>query len=46
MPLLKAPDEQMLICGMSMGYPQREAVINSYRTERLDAGAFTTFLRD
>ena len=46
MPLLRAPDEQMLICGMSMGYPQREAVINSYRTERLDAEAFTTFLRD
>jgi hypothetical protein len=46
MPLLRAPDEQMLICGMSLGYPQRDAVINSYRTERLDAEAFTTFLRD
>ena len=46
MPLLRAPDEQMLICGMSLGYPQRGAVINSYRTERLDAEAFTTFLRD
>lgn len=46
MPLLRAPDEQMLICGMSLGYPQRAAVINSYRTERLDAEAFTTFLRD
>ena len=46
MPLLKAPVEQMLICGMSMGYPQKEAVINSYRTERLDAKAFTTFVRD
>ena len=46
MPLLKAPVEQMLICGMSLGYPQRDAVINSYRTERLDAEAFTTFLRD
>ena len=46
MPLLRAPDEQMLICGMSLGYPQRDAVINSYRTERLDTEAFTTFLRD
>ena len=46
MPLLNAPDEQMLVCGMSLGYPQREAVINGYRTERLDAQSFTTFLQD
>jgi nitroreductase len=46
MPLLGAPDEQMLVCGMSLGYPLPEAVVNNYRTERLQAEAFTTFLSD
>ena len=46
MPLLGAPDEQMLVCGMSLGYPLSEAVINSYRTERIPVEAFTTFVTD
>ena len=44
MPLLGAPEEQMLVCGMSLGHPLGEALVNGYRTERLDAEAFTTFV--
>ena len=46
MPLLGAPKEQMLVCGMSLGYPLSDAVINSYRTERIAVEAFTTFVTD
>ena len=46
MPLLKAPAEQMLVCGMSVGYSLPEAVVNSYRTGRLAVGDFTTFLEN
>ena len=46
MPLLKAPAEQVLVCGMSVGYSLPEAVVNSYRTGRLAVGDFTTFLEN
>ena len=46
MPLLDAPEDQMMVCGMSLGYPQRDALINSYRTQRLEAGDFTRFVDD
>ena len=45
-PLLGAPEDQMMVCGMSLGYPQRDALINSYRTQRLEAGDFTRFVDD
>ena len=44
MPILGAPDEQMLVCGMSLGYADPDALVNSYRTERLDAAEFMTVL--
>lgn len=44
MPLLGAPDEQMLVCGMSLGYADPNALINTYRTPRLDARDFMTVL--
>jgi len=44
MPLLNAPDEQMLVCAISLGYAQPDALINSYRTGRLAVDEFTTFL--
>ncbi len=44
MPLLKAPEEQMLVCGMAMGYALADAPVNRFRTTRLDADAFTHFL--
>ena len=44
MPILGAPPEQMLVCGMSLGYADPDALINTYRTERLPSEAFTTRL--
>jgi nitroreductase len=45
MPLLNAPTEQMLVCGMSLGYAQPEAMINAYETGRLHVDEFTTFFK-
>jgi nitroreductase len=44
MSILGAPAEQMLVCGMSLGYADPDALINTYRTERLDAREFMTVL--
>ena len=41
---LGAPPEQMLICGMSLGYPDPSAIVNTYRTERMDLDEFVTYL--
>ena len=44
MPLLGAPEEQMLVCAMSLGYPVPDALINTFRTSRLSADSFTQFV--
>jgi hypothetical protein len=44
MPILEAPAEQMLVCGLSLGYADPNALVNTYRTERLDAREFMTVL--
>ena len=44
MPLLGAPAEQMLVCGMSLGYADPDALVNTYRTPRLEAREFMTVL--
>jgi len=44
MPLLEAPDEQMLVCAMSLGYPAAGALVNTFRTSRLAADTFTRFV--
>ena len=36
--------EEMVVCGMALGYEDREAVVNGLRTERVPARDFTTFL--
>lgn len=38
------PQEQQLVCGMALGYPDVGAVVNSFRTEREDPATFTTFV--
>jgi nitroreductase len=40
---LKMPDSLSLICGVAMGYPDREHPVNSYRTERDPVETFTTW---
>ena len=37
------PDESILICGMALGYEDRGALVNSYRTDREPVEAFTRF---
>ena len=44
MPILEASKEQMLVCGMSLGYPDPDALVNTYRTGRLEAREYMTVL--
>ena len=44
MHLLGAPDDQMLICGMSIGHAVSESLVNTFRTEREPVSTYTTFL--
>jgi nitroreductase len=43
---LQLSDEQMLVCGMSLGYADPGAVENSLVTERAPVAEFTRFLED
>ena len=39
--VLDLPGGKKLVCGLAMGYPDREAPVNNYRTERAPVGEFT-----
>lgn len=41
---LEIPEEQMLLCGMALGYEDRDQIENTLRTEREPANSFTRFL--
>lgn len=38
--------DQLLVCGMALGYPDRDAPVNQYRTPREPVEAFTRFFLD
>ncbi len=40
---LDYPAESILICGIALGYEDKEAVVNSYRTPREEVDSFTKF---
>jgi nitroreductase len=44
MPLLGASDDEMLVCGMSLGYADESAPVNSFQTTRVNATDFTHFV--
>jgi nitroreductase len=44
MPAIGAGSDEMLVCGMSLGYADRSAVVNTFRTTRVAAHEFTTFV--
>lgn len=44
MKLIGAPEEQMFVAAMSIGYADSDAPVNRYRTPRLDVSEFTVFL--
>ena len=37
------PQETVLLCGMALGYEDKGALVNSYRTSREDADSFTRY---
>ena len=44
MPMVGAGDNDMLVCGMSLGYADPSAVVNSFQTTRVNAADFTHFV--
>ena len=44
LPHIGAQPSEMLVCGMALGYADPEAVVNSFRTPRVQVADFTTWL--
>jgi nitroreductase len=44
LPHLGAGEDEMLVCGMALGYADESALVNTFRTPRVAAEAFTTWL--
>jgi nitroreductase len=44
MPHIGAADDEMMVCGMSLGYADEAAVVNTFATTRVDAQDFTVWL--
>jgi nitroreductase len=45
-PPLAYSDNSLLVCGMALGYEDKEALVNSYRTPRVEVSAFTQYFMD
>ena len=39
-----ASENEMMVCGMSLGYADESAVVNTFKTTRVDAGSFTHWI--
>ncbi|SFU35275.1 Nitroreductase [Polaromonas sp. YR568] len=44
LPHIGAGDNEMLVCGMALGYADETALVNTFRTPRVPAEKFTTWL--
>lgn len=44
LPLIGAQDDEMLVCGMALGYADESAIVNTFRTPRVPVEEFTTWL--
>ena len=44
LPLVGAGENEMMVCGMSLGYADESAVVNSFQTTRVSAEQFTHFV--
>ena len=44
LPHIGAGPDEMLVCGMSLGYANEAALVNTFRTPRVKAGEFTIWL--
>ncbi len=45
-PVLDYPDDSLLVCGMALGYEDKDAIVNSYRTPRVEVSDFTRYFMD
>ena len=43
---LGIPAEQMVVCGMSLGYADPDAIVNTFRTDRLPLEEFVTWVEE
>ncbi len=43
-PHIGASDQEMLVCGMSLGYADPDALVNTFHTPRVPVESFTTWL--
>ena len=44
LPHISAGEDEMLVCGMALGYADESALVNTFRTPRVSAQGFTTWL--
>jgi nitroreductase len=44
MPHIGASDEEMLVCGMALGWPDDKALVNTFKTPRVNVEEFSTWL--
>ena len=44
LPTIGAQDKEMLVCGMALGYADKSEIVNTFRTPRVSAEEFTTWL--
>ena len=44
LPHIGAGENEMLVCGMALGYADESALVNTFRTPRVPASEFTTWL--
>ena len=40
---LDIPEEQIVVCGMSMGYADQDAVVNGFRPDREELSSYANF---
>jgi len=39
-----AQENEMMVCGMSLGYADESAIVNTFKTTRVEASAFTKWI--
>lgn len=42
---LDYPEETVLLCGMALGYEDKDALVNRYRTSRVEVASFTRYFK-
>ncbi len=43
-PLIGAGENELIVCGMALGHADQAALVNTFRTPRVESSAFTTFV--